>query len=229
MKKQILVIDEGRLMCYGLKKALSQELTEVDTAFTVRNALTSYGSNNYDLCLFDVCPPDDKGFELMEMIRNSWPNMRIILMTATDITLYHNPEEIIHKAKKNGASHLLCKPFELQLLKDVVYNILQDNCDDSWYKENFVICNKRMATRKKWCKKINFSVKVIKDGGVKRLHYPAESVNISDDGIELITAYLLKPAEVVCFDDDDLGRKEGLVIWSNRIDDQRYMAGIQFA
>lgn len=216
-------------MCYGLKKALSRGPIEVDTAFTVSNAVAAFGSSNFDLCLFDLCPPDERGFELMGVVRNSWPDMKIILMTANDLTVYDNEDEIIHKAKTCGACHLLCKPFDTKLLKDVVFHALEEDDGAAWFRENFLIRNKRMAKRKTWCKKINFSLSVIKDGEIKRLNFPAESVNISEDGIELITACLLKPAEIVSFDDDDLGRKNGMVIWSSQLDDQRYAAGIQFA
>jgi CheY-like chemotaxis protein len=228
MKKHILVIDECRLMRYGLKKALSRGLIEVDTAYTVSYAVTAFGSSCYDLCLFDVCPPVAKGFELMGVIKNVGPDMKIILMTTNDITASDDADEIIDKAKTNGARHLLCKPFDLKLMKDVVCHTMSEDCGEAWFREHFLIRDKRMAKRKSWCKTINYSSSVIKDGEIKRLNFPAESVNMSEDGIELITACLLKPAEIVSFD-DELGRKDGRVIWSSQLADQRYAAGIQFA
>ncbi|MHB8791440.1 MAG: response regulator [Desulfobulbaceae bacterium] len=230
MKKRILVIDEGRLMCYGLQKALSQEKIEVDTAFTVTYAVTTFKSCTYDLCLFDICPPDEKGFELMGVIRNAWPGMKIILMTANDITLYEDSDEVIHKAKSNGACHLLCKPFNLKLLKEVVLRTLREDSDDAWFGENFVVGATRNAERKPWRKQLNFFSSVIRDGEIQRLNFPAESVNIGDDGIELITSCYLQPADIISFDDDDLGgRKEGVVVWSSILDEQRYRVDILFA
>lgn len=230
MKKRILVIDEGRLMCYGLQKALSQGKIEVDTAFTVTYAVTTFKSRSYDLCLFDICPPDEKGFELMGLIRNTWPGMKIILMTANDITLYEDSDKVIHKAKSNGASHLLCKPFNLKLLKEVVLRALREDFDDTWLEGNFVVGATRNAERKPWRKQLYFSSSIIKDGKIRRLNFPAESVNIGDDGIELITPCSLRPADIVSFNDDDLGgRKEGVVVWSSILDDQRYRVDIHFA
>lgn len=230
MKKRILVIDEGRLMCYGLQKALSQEKIEVDTAFTVTYAVTTFKSRTYDLCLFDLCPPDEKGFELMGVIRNAWPGMKIILMTANDITLYEDSDEVIRKAKSNGACHLLCKPFNLKLLKEVVLRTLREDSGDAWFGENFVVGATRNAERKPWRKQLYFSSSVIRDGEIQRLNFPAESVNIGDDGIELITSCYLQPADIVSFDDDDLGgRKEGVVVLSSILDDQRYRVDILFA
>lgn len=229
MKKRILVIDEGRLMCYGLKKALSQEKVEVDTAFTVTYAVTTFQSRTYDLCLFDICPPDEKGFELMGAIRSAWPGMKIILMSANDIALYEDPDGVIHKARSNGACHLLCKPFNLKLLKDIVLRTLREDCGDAWFTENFVVGAIRNAERKPWRKILSFSSSVIRDGAIQRLNFPAESVNLGDDGLELITTCYLEPADIVSFDDEDLGRKEGVVVRSSILDDQRYKVDIQFA
>ena len=65
MKKRILVIDDERLMLYGLKKAFNKDLIEVDTAATAREALQAIRSCNYDLCLIDIRLPDGNGFKLM--------------------------------------------------------------------------------------------------------------------------------------------------------------------
>jgi DNA-binding response OmpR family regulator len=229
MKKHVLVIDEGRLMCYGLKRALSQEWIKVDTAFTVTEAVTTFGTSNYDLCLFDLCPPDEKGFSLMRVIRNTWPLIKIILMSANDFTLYGGTDEIIHQARTNGASHLLRKPFCLKSLKKIVSQLLGGHGDDDGDRNNFLIGTKRKAERKAWSKTIHFSRKLIRDGEIRRLNFPAESVNITKYGILLITTCLLSPTDIVSFDDENLGQKVGVVIWCNQLDDRRYRVGIKFS
>jgi hypothetical protein len=161
------------------------------------------------------------------VIRKTWSGVKIILMSASDITLYGERDEIIHKARVNGACHLLCKPFGLKLLKEIVHRTLSEDHHDGWSRENFVVEHKRNAERKEWSKRFYFSSSVIRDGEIKRLSFPAESVNISDDGMELITACCLQPADIISFADNDLGRKEGVVVWSNLLDDQQqYRVGI---
>ena len=125
MKKRILIIDHERLMLYGLQKALSRDLIEVDTATTASEALQAIGSCGYDLCLIDIRLPDESGFKLMERVRELCPEMKIILMTASDITLDNELNENIQKAKANGACHFLCKPFNLDELKNVIARVLR--------------------------------------------------------------------------------------------------------
>jgi hypothetical protein len=69
---------------------------------------------------------------------------------------------------------------------------------------------------------------IIMDGEVKRSIFPAESVNINEDGVEIITPCSLKPQQVISFD-EALEKKSGVVVWSNRTGDNRCKAGIRFA
>ena len=123
MKKRILVIDDEHLMLYGLKKALSQEQVEVDTAGSAGEAKLALSSCRYDLCLIDIRLPDENGFKLMEVVRDLCPDIKIILMTAGDITLDDELNENIQKAKANGVCHFLCKPFDLDELKGLATQI----------------------------------------------------------------------------------------------------------
>mgnify|MGYP003780359975 CR=1 FL=1 len=106
--KKLLIIDDGRLLCFGLKRALHQDELEVDTAPSVNEAITKLGSNEYDVCLVDIRFPDENGFKVMKHVRDHWPDIKIILMSANDITFYDNLPEIIDKARANGACHILC-------------------------------------------------------------------------------------------------------------------------
>ena len=77
MKKRIFVFDHEPLMCYGLKKALSQDLIEVDTASTYSEAILKLNSYQYDLCLLDIRLPDESGFEMVEVMKHFCPKMKM--------------------------------------------------------------------------------------------------------------------------------------------------------
>jgi CheY-like chemotaxis protein len=232
MKKSILIIDHERLLCYGLKKALSQDLLKVDTASTYSEAVRSLIAYNYDMCLLDIRFPDVvTGFEMMEVIRHFCPETKIFLMTASDISLDDDFDENIQKAKTNGASHLLSKPFNLKQLKEFIFHALREDGNggnDDWFKESFGVNTRRMVKRKKWIERIHFFMNEINEGEVKRMVFLAESEDISDEGIGLITPCPLKTNHVISFD-EDLGKKSGVVVWSRLLDDQRCRAGIRFA
>ena len=59
----------------------------------------------------------------------------------------------------------------------------------------------------------------INDGEVRRIIVPAESKDISDDGIGLITPRPLKKNQIISFD-EDMERKSGVVVWSSLLHDQ---------
>ena len=125
MKKYILVIDNEQLICSGLKRALSQEQLQIDTVSTVTDALIKHNSSDFDLCLLDI-RLDENGLSLIERVRKCWPDMKIILMTTCEINPHddNDMDEYIQHAGKNGVSHYLCKPFNLQQLRDVVCHAL---------------------------------------------------------------------------------------------------------
>jgi two-component system, response regulator, stage 0 sporulation protein F len=231
MKKHILVIDDERLMCYGLKKALSQDLIEVDTASSASEAILALSACNYDVCLLDIRLPDDSGFKMMEVIRDFCPKIKIILMTTSDLALDDAMNENIRKAKANGACNFLCKPFDLKQLRGVIASVLRENGGKEVadrFEQDFAVRTRRRETRKKWPARINFFMSVINGGEVKRRIFPAETVDVSEDGVGLITPCPLKPTQVISFD-ETLGRRSGVVVWSNLLDDRRCRAGIRFA
>ncbi len=231
MKKSVLIIDHERLLCYGLKKALSQDLLKVDTASTYSEAVRTLISCNYDMCLLDIRRPNERGFEMLEVIKHFCPEMKIILMSADDITLDSDLDGNIKKAKKNGADHFLSKPFDLKQLKKFIFHVLNegDNVNnDGWFMESYGVKKKRRMVRKKRIERIHFSMNEINDGEVRRIIVPAESKDISDDGIGLIIPRPLKKNQIISFD-EDMERKSGVVVWSSLLHDQRCRVGIRFA
>lgn len=134
MEKYILIIDNEQLLCQGLKRAFNRGKVQIDTAATVGDAITRHNSCTYDLCLLEIRLSDEKCLTLIETIREQWPEMMIILMTTCDISPHEEINEYILQAEKNGASHLLCKPFDLQQLKDIVAHGLNE--DLSWPDAN---------------------------------------------------------------------------------------------
>lgn len=123
MKKYILVIDGEQLICSGMKRALSQEQLQIDTASTVIDAISRHKAFAYDLCLLDT-RLDEQGLTSIETVRRCWPATKIILMTTCDINPHDDMYEYIQHIGGNGVSHYLCKPFNLQQLKDAVSRAL---------------------------------------------------------------------------------------------------------
>jgi len=227
MKKRILVIEDNKLMCFGLKRALLQDSIEVDIATTVYDAIQKFSTNSYDLCLCNFCSKDESELQMMDMLRSHWPEMEIILMTAGDRDL----EGKLTRVRKKWPCHLLYKPFGLQHLKDALTHALNENDKGRAVvrsKSGFVGPDRRRVERISWFKDILFSISVINDGEVRRRTFQAKSLNICEHGMVMVTPCLLKPDQVLSFD-KELGHRSGVVVWSSLLEDQNCKAGIRFA
>lgn len=134
MNRYILIIDKEQLLCQGLTRALRHGRVQVDSAPTVVDAMARHNRRDYDLCLLDIKLSDENCLNLIEIIREQWPGMKIILMTTCDISPHEEINEYILRAEKNGASRLLCKPFNLRQLRDVVAHSMEGGQD--WPESN---------------------------------------------------------------------------------------------
>lgn len=78
---KILVVDDEKLLCKGLKFNLEREGYEVDCANDGFDAMEVFGKENYDLVLLDVMMPGMDGFEVCAAIREK-STVPIIMLTA---------------------------------------------------------------------------------------------------------------------------------------------------
>jgi CheY-like chemotaxis protein len=233
MKKRILVIDDDKLICYGLKKALHADSLEVETASTASEALLALTTCSYDICLLDIRLPDIHGFKMMRIIKDICSKTKIIVMTASFVVQERELCDQIKEAMRNGACYFVYKPFDLRQLKDVISRVMSDEKNfetgnGAQLDESSAVIIQRKLQRKKYTDNINFYISVINDGEVKRWSSQAQSVDINDDGIGLVTPYPLKVSQIIGFD-EDLQKKSGVVVWSRMQDNQKCRAGIRFA
>ena len=167
MHKKILVVDDDELVLYGLEKALKSEGVVVVTAGTASEAVLKLSSCSYDLCLLDVHLPDFSGIELMKIIKDICPKVKIMVMTGSFID-NRNLSESITEAIQNGACHFIPKPFNLHELKDIVVQAL--HADDGFHPgfrfsgDRFFERKLRKKDRVPFPEEIPYSMSVIENG-----------------------------------------------------------------
>ena len=110
MENSILIIDDDRKLC----ALLSEELNEIGyyTHFVtnVPDAVNYLNPSNVNLILLDLKMPDKDGFYLLEKIRQSNKDVKIIVLTANiDI-------ESAVKAAKYGVDDYILKPYNFDKL-----------------------------------------------------------------------------------------------------------------
>lgn len=114
MIQKILVVDDELSIRKTLKDALSMEDYEVRTAKDAENALKQLNIQKFDLVISDIKMPKVDGLELLQLIRQQFPKVYVMLMSG------HGDHETEIKAKSMGASHFIPKPLDLMYLLDLL-------------------------------------------------------------------------------------------------------------
>jgi DNA-binding NtrC family response regulator len=115
----ILVVEDERGLCAGVREALSREGYLVDAAHDAPAALALVETRLYNLVLTDVRMPGASGLELMKQVKTRSPDTLFIVMTA-----YGTVEHAVRTIKE-GAFDYLAKPLDLQRLRVLVHKGLE--------------------------------------------------------------------------------------------------------
>lgn len=100
---RILIIDDEEKLRTLLARIIGLEGFEVVQAADCKSALKKLEQSDFDIALCDVKLPDGNGVELSKKIKDRFPHLEIILLTA-----YGNIADGV-KAIKNGAFDYIVK------------------------------------------------------------------------------------------------------------------------
>jgi DNA-binding NtrC family response regulator len=107
---RVLIVDDHRNTRESLALGFPLYGCEADTVATVEEALGHLQSAAYDCVVSDVRMPGQTGVELARIVRRRFPAVRLILMTAYELT----PEETADAASLGAV--LLIKPVTTETL-----------------------------------------------------------------------------------------------------------------
>ncbi|WP_090113865.1 helix-turn-helix domain-containing protein [Cohnella sp. OV330] len=102
----MLIVDDEKLIVDGLFEMLVEQEGDrlsLYKASSAREALDVMGDRKIDILMSDIKMPKMTGLELGDIVRQSWPECRIIYLTGFDDFHY------IHHAVKNGAQNFVLK------------------------------------------------------------------------------------------------------------------------
>jgi two-component system cell cycle sensor histidine kinase/response regulator CckA len=117
-KQRILIVDDEIRMCESLEILLSGRDYDIQCFTDGRKALSFIQDQGCDLVLLDLIMPDMDGFTVLTRIKENFPDVQVIIMTA------QGSAEYAVAALKGGADDFLCKPFEMDELIKRIQNIL---------------------------------------------------------------------------------------------------------
>ena len=118
-KAFILVVDDESDTVKTLKKILMKKGYKIQTAYNGLEAISKLYSTHFDLVITDLLMPKLDGIQLSRRVRQEWPSLPIIVVTALD-------DEHMHRNLLSiGVSAYLRKPFNREQLLNAVAEIIQ--------------------------------------------------------------------------------------------------------
>lgn len=120
--KKILVVDDEADILWSLKEFLvNKELqAQVYTAGSGEEALEKLARERIDLVITDIKMPGMSGLDLLVEIKNRFPYISVIVMTAFPSS------EFKREALLKGGMYFIEKPFDIKNLRDKVMEALQE-------------------------------------------------------------------------------------------------------
>ncbi len=108
-QKRILVIEDDDLFREAMRDTLGERYA-ICEAESADEALTALQKSMYDLVLLDINLPDKNGLLLLRQIKERWPVMPVIMITA-----YDSVPQVVESIR-NGAFDYLTKPIRSEEL-----------------------------------------------------------------------------------------------------------------
>ena len=118
MVLKILVIDDDAVACEFLQEALSREGHQEVCYYTSARQALQEDLSRYDLLMSDIRMPDMDGLQFLRKVRENWPDLPVILMTA------YGSLETTMEALRLGAWDYISKPFSPDAIRSMVKKVL---------------------------------------------------------------------------------------------------------
>jgi len=115
----ILIVDDEQSYRQLLSLVFESDGHNVRTAMNGRKALESLQTEHADVIISDVKMPDMDGIEMLRAVRETLPDLGVVLMTAFASV------ETAREAFKLGADDFIQKPFDVEELKLIVKKTLE--------------------------------------------------------------------------------------------------------
>ena len=120
--KHILVVDDESDVALLFNQKFRHELRSGELKFEyARNGedalrlLHSVGASDISLVITDINMPGMNGFELLEALKNEYPTLTVMVITA------YGDAQNFEKTRILGADDFLTKPVNFEVLRDKLY------------------------------------------------------------------------------------------------------------
>ncbi len=119
MSVSILIVDDEEIVIRSCRRILSDSQFKLDSVQNGFDALQKVDESAYDILLLDIMMPKMDGLEVLQSVKERYPDVEVIMMTGL------SEISTAVKAMKLGAFDYLPKPFDPDELKQVVERALE--------------------------------------------------------------------------------------------------------
>src|SRR6476661_3981814 len=112
---KVLIIDDETDICYLLSTLLKQKNLDTDYVNTLTDAALALKKITPGIIFLDNHLPDGLGMNFIEYIKNHYPEVKIVMITA------HDTAADRQKALSEGADYFISKPFT----RDMIYKTVE--------------------------------------------------------------------------------------------------------
>lgn len=112
---RVLVVDDELFICELLDEYLTLHGYQVNTATCGLDAISQFRENRPHIILMDIRMPGMSGVELLGMIKQMDPSIKVIMLSA------FGDEDIVRDAMKMGADHFIQKPMKLRHIMEILH------------------------------------------------------------------------------------------------------------
>lgn len=123
MTKNILLIDDDKLVLMTLRRLLTLEGYKVTTALSGHGALRRIQEDGFDLIISDIKMPEMDGIETVRRIRQFLAQNSKKLIPEIFITAYAK-EDIYQEALRLNAAGYIEKPFDVKTLQQTIKRVV---------------------------------------------------------------------------------------------------------
>jgi len=131
--KHVLVVDDCRVVRKLVTMALAEKGYRISEARSMEEAFERVDIAHVDVVITDIFMPGMGGIEGIQIIRQTWPSVRLVAMSAgadaKDANTHVANTQVLSAARYMGAHALLPKPFTGEDLTDLVANLLSEKAE----------------------------------------------------------------------------------------------------
>ncbi len=127
--KPVWVVDDDRSIRWVFEKALTREGIPFKTFGLAQDALQALESDPPQVLVSDIRMPGTSGLELLASVKQKYPNLPVIIMTA-----YSDLESAV-AAFQGGAFEYLPKPFDVDQAVDLIRRALNESLREESLEE----------------------------------------------------------------------------------------------